>query len=269
MTYGQARWIRNLGDTAPALDYVLRLEPAPGQRAGTPYNVSGADSVVGNVRRWSDRAVVASAAATVTDAANGVVSVPLSTMIATSPGLHAVEVVVIDGAEQRTFPTSPLLPEWLLIAAPLGGGTTVTQLDAGAPLFVADGASAAVTANGQIVFAGASATVTLPTSVSWIQLAAWDAQTAWASGTTPTLVQAGSTVDAGVSGALLASGGNLVVITRAGTVLTAVATGRATIWAYNGASYAPDPDARLIEQATGDPAPTGVVDNDIVLQQNP
>lgn len=267
MTYGAPRWLRNLGDTAPALDYVCRLEPTTGQRAGTPYDLSGADSVVGNVRRWSDRAVVASAAVTVLDAANGVVSLPLSTMTATSPGLHAVEVVAIDGAEQRTFPTSPLQPEWLLIAAPLAGGTTVPQLDAGAPLFIADGATASVTSNGQMVFAGASATVTLPTSVSWIQLGAWDAQTAWASGTTPTLVQAGSTVSAGVAAALLASGGNLVVITLAAGVLTAVATGRATIWAYNGASYAPDRDARLIERATGEPAPTGVTDNDIVLEQ--
>jgi hypothetical protein len=262
------RWVRNLGDTAPALDYVLRLAPTPGQRYGTPYNVSGADSVIGNVRRWSDRAVVASAAATVVDAANGVVAVPLTTMIATSPGLHAVEVVAIDGAEQRTFPTSPLQPEWLLIGQPLGGGTTVPLLDAGAPLFVADGGAVSVTTNGQIVFAGASATVTLPTSVSWIQLAAWDAQTAWASGTTPTLVQAGSTVSGAMAAALLASGGNLVVVTRAGTVLTPAATGRATIWAYNGASYAPDPDARLIERATGEPAPTGVGANDIVLTEN-
>ena len=138
--------------------------------------------------------------------------------------------------------------------------------DPGAPLFIATSATGAVAANGQIVFAGTSSTVTVPASVSWFQLAA---STPWAPGTTPTLIQAGSTVDAGVAATLLASGGNLVVITRAGTVLTAASTGRATVWAYNGTAYAPDGDARLIERGLTDPAPTGVVDNDIVLQQNP
>ena len=85
----------------------------------------------------------------------------------------------------------------------------------------------------------------------------------------PTITQAGSTVDAAVPAALLASGGNLVIATKAGTVVTALSTGRATIWAYNGTTYGPDPDARLIEQATGEPAPSGLTDNDILLQQNP
>ena len=72
----------------------------------------------------------------------------------------------------------------------------------------------------------------------------------------------------GVPAALLASGGNLVLITRVGTVLTAATTGRASIWAWTGTAYAPDPDARLFEQATGNPAPTGLDAHDIVVRQN-
>jgi hypothetical protein len=122
---------------------------------------------------------------------------------------------------------------------------------------------------GQLVFAGAGATITLPAGVTWAQVAWSGVGAAWTSATVPTIVQAGATIDPSVPAALLASGGNLVIFTKVGTVITALSTGRATIWAYNGITYGPDPDARLIEVGTGDPAPTDVVDNDIVLQQNP
>lgn len=261
---GQPRWVRPQGDTGPALDYVCRVEPGPGLRVGLPFSLTGATSVVGTVRRWSDGAVVQSAAATVLDAPGGSVRLPLTTMISTVPGLHGVTFVVVTGGEQRTFP-SPIDPAWLLIAAPLGADVTTAPAAPGAPVFIADGATGAVATNGQMVFAGASSTITVPASISWFQVG--QTGTPWATGTTPTIVQAGSTVAAGVPAALLAAGGNLTVMTLAATVWSAVTTGRATIWAYNGSSYAPDPDARLIERNTGDPAPTGVVDNDIVLEQ--
>lgn len=260
------QWTRRLGDTGPPLAAILRAEPTAGQRAGTPVNLTGA-TVLGIVRRWADRAVVQSAAASVTSAAGGAVELPLATIISTDPGLHSVEFRVT-GADQRTYP-GPLTPWWLTMAAVLDGSTSAVVAEPGAPVFVADGATGAVAANGQMVFAGASSTITVPASVSWFQLAWWDTETPWAVATMPALVQAGSTVDAGVAGALLASGGNLVVITRAGTVLTAAGVGRAPIWAHDGATYAPDPDARLLVQGTGDPAPTGLAENDIVLQQNP
>lgn len=263
---GQARWIRPQGDTGPGLDFTCRVEPGAGQRVGLPFNLTGATSVVGTVRRWSDGAIVQSAAATVIGtASNGDVRLPLTTMISTVPGLHGVTFVVVTGGEQRTFP-SPLDPAWLLVAAPLGADVTTAPAAPGAPVFIADGATGAVSANGQMVFAGAGSTITVPTTVSWFQIG--QAGTPWATGTTPTIVQAGSTVAGGVPAALLAAGGNLVVMTLAATVWSAVTTGRATIWAYNGSSYAPDPDARLIEQGTGDPAPTGLTDNDILLEQN-
>jgi hypothetical protein len=258
--------VRRIGDTGPPLVAVLRHEPTLGQRAGTPVDLTGA-TVLGIVRRWSDRAVIESAAATVITPGQGAVELPLATAISTEPGLHSVEFRVT-GADQRTYP-GPMDPWWLTMAAVLDGGVASVASDPTAPLFVADAGTATVTANGQMVFAGAGAAITVPASVSWLQVAWWDTQTPWAASTVPTLVQAGSTVDAGVAGALLASGGALVVITRAGTVLTAAGVGRAPIWAHDGATYAPDPDARLLVQATGDPTPTGLTDNDIVIQQNP
>lgn len=265
---GQATWVRPLGDTGPPLDYTLRAEPGPGARVGLPRDLTTATSVVGVVRRWSDRAVVQSAAATVLSAPAGTVRLPLTTMISTSPGLHAVSFVVTDPAEQRTYP-SPMAPTWLLVAAPLGGTTTVATPDPGAPVVIAPAGAGGPAGNGQLVLAGAGATITVPAAVSWFQVAWSGVGSPWATGTTPTLVQAGSTVDAGAAAALLASGGNLAIVTNVAGVLTVTPLGRAPIWAYNGTSYAPDPDARLIEQATGEPAPTGVVANDIVLQQNP
>jgi len=262
---GQARWVRPQGDTGPGLDFTMRAEPGLGQRVGLPMSLTTATSIVGTVRRWSDGAIVQSAAAPVVGSpVDGSVRLPLTTMISTVPGLHGVTFVVVDGGEQRTYP-GPLDPAWLLIAAPLGADVTTSPAAPGAPVFIADSATGAVSANGQMVFAGAGSTITVPTTVTWFQVG--QAGTPWATGTTPTIVQAGSTVAGGVPTALLAAGGNLVVMTLAATVWSAVTTGRATIWAYNGSSYAPDPDARLIERATGDPAPTGVVDNDIVLEQ--
>ena len=83
---GQPRWIRPLGDTGPGLEFVCRVDPGPGLRVGLPRPLTGVTSVVGTVRRWSDRAIVQSAAATVVgDPANGAVTLPLTTMISTSP----------------------------------------------------------------------------------------------------------------------------------------------------------------------------------------
>ncbi len=266
---GQATWIRALGDTGPPLDFTCRAEPGAGARVGLPRDLTTATSIVGVVRRWSDRAIVLSAPATVIGpASGGGVRLSLTTMIGTSPGLHAVSFTVTDPAEQRTYP-SPLAPAWLMEAAPLVAGAALTAPDPGAPVIIAPGASGGPVNSGQLVFAGASSTIVLPPGVTWCQVAWSGVGAAWTSGTVPTLQQAGSTVDAGVPAQLLASGGNLVIITAVGTVLTALSTGRATIWAYNGTTYGPDPDARLIQQALGDPAPLGLLDNDILLQQNP
>lgn len=265
---GTAAWVRTLGDTGPPLDFTCRAEPGPGLRVGLARDLTAATSVVGVVRRWSDRAIVQSAAATLVSAEAGQVRLPLSTMIGTSPGLHGVVFVVTDPAEQRTYP-GPLAPTWLMLAIPLGGAGAVAPIDPGAPVIIAPAGGGGPAVNGQLVLAGAGSTITAPAGVSWFQVAWSGVGTPWAAGSTPTLVQAGSTVDAGAAAALLATGGNLAIVTRVGTVLTVTPLGRAAIWAYNGTTYGPDPDARLIEQATGDPAPTGLVDNDIVLQQNP
>lgn len=266
---GAPRWTRPLGATGPALEFVCRADPGPGLRVGLPRSLTGITSVIGTVRRWSDRAVVQSAPATIVgDPANGAVALPLTTMIGTSPGLHGVIFTVTDPAEQRTYP-GPLDPGWLLIADPLVGGASLTPTSPGAPVLVAVAGTGGPVADGQLVFAGASSTIVVPAGVSWFQIAWSGAGDPWTSATVPTITQAGSTVDAGAPTALLASGGNLVIVTKVGTVLTALSTGRATIWAYNGTTYGPDPDARLIEQATGNPAPTGLTDNDILLQQNP
>lgn len=266
---GQATWIRALGDTGPPLDFTCRAEPGAGARVGLARDLTTATSIVGVVRRWSDRAVVQSAAATVLGSpTSGAVRLPLTTMISTSPGLHAVSFTVADPAEQRTYP-SPMAPAWLLVAATLGGTATVATPDPGAPVIIAASGTGAVASNGQLVLAGAGATITVPAAVSWFQVAWSGVGTPWASGTTPTLVQAGSTVAAGAPAALLASGGNLAIVTSAASLLTVTPLGRAAIWAYNGTSYGPDPDARLIEQGTGDPAPTGLADNDVLIQQNP
>ncbi len=266
---GQPRWIRPLGDTGPGLEFVCRVDPGPGLRVGLPRSLTGITSVIGTVRRWADRAVVQSAPATIVgDPANGGVSLPITTMIPTSPGLHGVVFTVTDPSEQRTYP-GPLDPAWLLIADPLVGGASLTPPSPGVPVLIAPAGTGGPVNDGQLVFAGAGANIVMPVGVSWFQVAWSGAGSAWTSATVPTITQAGSTVDAGVPAALLASGGNLVIVTKVGTVVTALSTGRATIWAYNGTTYGPDPDARLIEQATGEPAPSGLTDNDILLQQNP
>jgi hypothetical protein len=230
--------------------------------------LTGVTSVVGTVRRWSDRAIVQSAAATVTGPTIGQVELPLTTMISSSPGLHAVEFRVT-ASDQRTYPSDPLRPEWLLLAAPLVAGASLTAPNPGAPVVVAVAGAGGPLNDGQLVFAGASSTVTMPAGWTWGQIAWSGSGSPWTSATVPTIVQAGATIDPSVPAALLASGGNLVVLTKVGTVITALSTGRATIWAYNGTTYGPDPDARLFEQGTGEPAPTGLLDNDITLQINP
>jgi hypothetical protein len=262
-------WTRPLGDTGPALAATLRDATPAGSRFGPVRDLSGVASVLGVVRRWSDRTVVQSAAATIVSASAGTVTLPLTTMISTSSGLHGVEFRVIAG-DQRTYPVDPLVPWWLLIAAPLGtSGTGVTPPITGAPLFLVNGTAGLVERNGEMAFTGADTTITVDAAVTWFQVANWDTQTVWSPGHLPTLIQAGATFDPGVATALLASGGNMVVLTKSGSTWFAAGTGRATIWTWNGTSYVASPSARLIEQATGDPAPTGVANVDIVLKQNP
>ena len=260
------RWHRPLGDTGPALEFTVRNPPTLGQRVGTPRDLTGATAVVGQVRRWSDRAVVSSAAATIVDAPTGQVAIPLTTLISTSPGLHGVTITVTTSTDQRTYP-SAMDPAWLLLASTLVSGASLTAPNPGAPVVVAVSASGGPVNDGQLIFAGGSSTIVLPPAWTWGQIAWSGSGSPWTSATVPTITQAGATVDASVPATLLASGGNLVILTKVGTVVRAYSTGRATIWAYNGVSYGPDPDARLIEVGTGDPAPTGLADNDIVLEQ--
>lgn len=259
-------WRRILGDSGPPLAHTLREQPTLGQRVGTPRDLTGAASVVGYVRRWSDGQIVATASATVVNAAGGQVSMPLDSMVASSPGLHAVEWVV-NAADRRTYPQDPLQPEWLLMAQPLNQMAPASLPNPGAPQFAIDGTTPVVSTNGQMLFVGSGVGITASPGVTWFQVGWNPATTPWSAGTVPTITQGGTTSAAGLAAELLASGGNLVVCTLVGTQWVGVATGKATIWAYNGSAYAPDPDARLIERATGDPAPTGVADNDIVLNQ--
>ena len=114
--------MRRIGDTGPPLVAVLRHEPTLVQRAGTPVDLTGA-TVLGIVRRWPDRGVIESAAATVITASQGAVELPLSPEISNQPGLHSVEFEVT-GAEQRTYP-GPMDPWWLTMAAVLDGGVAV------------------------------------------------------------------------------------------------------------------------------------------------
>lgn len=44
---------------------------------------------------------------------------------------------------------------------------------------------------------------------------------------------------------------------------------RLSVYEYNGSSYVEDPEARIFIRKTGDPAPTGLSPNDIVLEQTP
>jgi hypothetical protein len=248
---------------------VLRDEPALGQRLGPPRDLTGVATIVGYVRRWSDGQTVASSVATIIGpATDGTVSMPIDSMVPGSPGLHLVEWVV-NGSDRRTYPRDPLRPEWLMVAQPLTSVGAASLPNPGAPLFAIDGTTPIISANGQILFVGAGATITVSPTVSWFQVGWYPGQTPWSAATVPTITQGGTTTAAGLAAELLASGGNLVVITRVYGEWVGVATGRAPIWAYNGTGYAPDPDARLIEVGTGDPAPTGLLDNDITLQINP
>jgi hypothetical protein len=80
------------------------------------------------------------------------------------------------------------------------------------PLFIGDGASGTVIADGQIVFAGSNTTITVSPGVSNLQLIQWVTQTPWGVGTTPTLVQVGSLVHGSVPTNLLNSAGDGLVL---------------------------------------------------------
>ncbi|HNX51455.1 MAG TPA: hypothetical protein PKL08_14900, partial [Thermoanaerobaculaceae bacterium] len=88
-----------------------------------------------------------------------------------------------------------------------------------APLFIPDGQSGTVTGNGQIVYAGANATINVAPGVTWFQPVAWASQTPWALGSTPIIVQAGTTSHATAAAELLeGAGGDLLVVALNGTV---------------------------------------------------
>lgn len=98
------------------------------------------------------------------------------------------------------------------------GTVPPTTPTSAAPLFIPDGGTATATVDGQIVYAGASTVIQVAPGVRWIHPVAWAAQTPWALGTTPTIVQNGTTMHPTASAELLeGAGGDLLVAALDGT----------------------------------------------------
>lgn len=212
-------WTRKAGDTGPALSLRLLDE------TGGTVDLTTATSVIATIARRADNTLVHDDAATITAAATGDISIDLDTNITAQAGLHDVEVVVTFPTYQATFPAQQGLPTYILhirgdlnsaAAPPAPAPDSITV----APLFIPDDGSGTVAIDGQLVFAGHNATITLASGISWFQVAEWATQTAWTTGTTPTISQGANTLDATAVTALEGSGGALVVLAResAGTV---------------------------------------------------
>ncbi|MGL4300054.1 MAG: hypothetical protein ACRCW4_13370 [Candidatus Neomicrothrix subdominans] len=234
----QTTWLRHRGDNGLPLEYVIREEPTVGQRVGTPVDLTGA-VVTARATRWSDRIELDPGPVTIVPpATDGRVTVPYGPALAASSGLHSVEFIVTDGPSQRTFPSADR-PAWLRIGDTLAAGIVTgggpSGGGPGSPVFIADNQFGTVAADGQVVLAGANATLTLDPGVDQIHLGHWDIQTPWSAGTTPTIIQAGATVDPTAVAALLASGGSPVLLARIGSVW--YAAGSSSGGGGGGASY--------------------------------
>ena len=91
------------------------------------------------------------------------------------------------------------------------------------PLAVLDNMTDTVTANDQLVYAGAGSTINVAEGVTHFRLAAHPGQTAWSLATIPSIIQAGSTLDPTVPSRLFNSEGDTVDVGRVGTQWLATA----------------------------------------------
>lgn len=104
-------WVVRTDDTYPPLTEVLGRD------------LSGA-SVVGTVRTWSGNEVHA-AAADITDAATGAVSMPLDPAVTAEPGLYNVSwTVVPPDLSQQTFRAADR--SWLVVSAFAADGSAAS-----------------------------------------------------------------------------------------------------------------------------------------------
>lgn len=219
-------WIVGQGDTRPAIAHQFRQDPAPGNRQGDPATLIDAVQVTAVIRHESNKATVYTAAATITSAPAGTVQVPLPTEATDNPGLYSIQWLVdwSDGS-RSTYPMSTRSrSNWLLVRGgivPDSVPVPPTTGNGSPPLLIADGATGQVTGNGQVVLAGAAATIDVLAGIRSFMVAEWSTQTAWATGTTPTITQTGVTVDPSVPARLAEARGDVVAVVSDGSTWVA------------------------------------------------
>ncbi len=219
-----ADWVVGQGDTAPAIATQLRDDPAWGDTTGVAVDLADATQIVCLIRSETTKQTVAALVATVVDRATGQVQIGLPSEVTANRGLYAIrwQVTWSDGSI-TTYPSTARRPfQYLLVRGAIVSDSIPTPPVATgsgpAPLFIADGATGQVTGNGQVVLAGANATITVLEGIRSFTVAEWSTQTPWAAGTTPTVTQTATTVDASVAARLLDARGDLVTLVSSGTV---------------------------------------------------
>ena len=210
-----ARWIRKQNDNSAPLATQLFEDPIAPALTGEPVCLTSSTVHV-VIRREVDRVVVMSEIADVFDPELGKVQAWLTPTVTACPGLYAIEwVVTAADCSTRTFPANASEPyDTLVVNHSLTSSLPIPGSGINKPtpanLFLADGETGLVTADGQIVFAGENTTIQVAEGVTRFSVSEWVTQTPWVVGTTPTVVSTGNTVDPSAAIRLVNSNGDTI-----------------------------------------------------------
>ena len=157
---------------------------------------------------------------------DGWIHSPLFPELTAAAGLVAVEVDIEAHGLSRSVPATPrsryfyisvrrnfAMADAIVNPNPgqLVGSTTA---DTPEPLWLPDGTTGTVTADHQLVMAGSGVTVNVDPDVTEFRIAEWSTETPWIVGNTPTVVLAGTALEALGPTKLAQANGDLVTIAR-------------------------------------------------------
>lgn len=214
-------------DNSLPLVVELRWPPPPTQYRGDLVDLTGITAAAVVIRREIDHQVVLDAAATVTDAAGGLLATHLPPAVTEVAGDYAIQWIVQwpDGS-RYSFPATPGQPfDYLLVKRSIMGTTipaaaivpssSLASASSSALLLVPDGDTGqTVGMSGTSVFAGGSgASVAINPAVEVFTIGQLASGTPWGLGMVPALtVTSPQTVDPSVTAALEGSGGDEVTL---------------------------------------------------------
>lgn len=119
LTMTEPTWIRKVGDTSPALEVQLRDPPTVDNPAGAVPDLTGATSILGIVRRRSDKGLVnEDAAGVVGTPTNARVAIVLTPTISSQSGMYDAEIVVTWPDRQASYPAYPAFAYYTLLVQP-------------------------------------------------------------------------------------------------------------------------------------------------------